>query len=253
MRINWHILVWVLLLSLTSQSEPSSPPYQQVIIGADEWPEMTNKDGTGFIFELLRTIYEPLDIKLSNQFMPWKRTLHQVAVGKADITLGVHRDALREEERRLLISDYPLIEEHVSVVFLASKVQHWRGQQSLTGEIVAVIRGFDIEMYLKPKITPYYVNDYDQALRMLIAGRVTFVAGEQLLTDVLMPKYIKKDYELSQQRIFSRLSYVALAPNERGKQFLQLYTERMAQLLVSGELQAIYRKWGWEVPPMPLP
>ncbi len=252
MRINWHILVWILLLPLPSQSEPSPPSSQQVIISTDEWPGLTNRDGSGLIFELLRTIYEPAGIKLAHQFTPWKRTLHEVAAGNADITPGVYRDEDKEETMGLLISDHPLIEEHVHAVFLSSRVQHWQGQKSLTGQEVAIIRGFYSDVpYLKTEIKPYYVNDYDQALRMLMAGRVQFVVGEQLLTNTFMPKYHQEGYELSQKRIYSRFSYVAFSPTERGKQFLQIYTKRMTQLLASGELQALYRKWGWEMPSMP--
>ena len=254
MRTYWHIFVWILLLPLPSQSEPSTAttPDQPLIISTDEWPGITNKDGSGFIFELLRTIYEPLGIKLSQQFMPWKRTLHEVAIGNADIALGVWRKADGKSAKGLWTSDYPLMEEHVHAVFLASKVLHWQGQKSLLGQDVAIIRGFDTELpYLKTSMKIYYVNDYDQALRMLIAERVSFVMGEQLLTKVIMPKYVKKGHKISQQRIYSHLSYVAFSPNERGKHFLQLYTKRMTQLLASGELQSFYRKWGWEMPPMP--
>jgi polar amino acid transport system substrate-binding protein len=254
MRINWHILVWILLLPLPSQSEPSPPPYREVIISTDEWPDLTNKDGTGFIFDLLRAIYEPAGIILSHEFMPWKRTIHEVAAGKADIAIGVYKsDKASKTEVALLKSIYPIIEERIEAVSLHEAAKNWQGQQSLADSKVAIVRGFDHHKLLEIKVKPYYVNDYDQALRMLLAERVKFVLGEQLLTYTILPKYLKEGHELSRNIVFSLPNYMAFTPSEGGRQLLKLYEQRIGQMQKSGELHAIYRKWGLEMPPMPHP
>nr|WP_255568461.1 transporter substrate-binding domain-containing protein [Aestuariicella albida] len=148
-------------------------------------------------------------------------------------------------------SDYPLAEERVEVVYRPTRVRSWHGQQSLMGAGVAVVRGFGLEMHLEVEIKPFYVNDYDQALRVLLAGRVKFVLGEQLLTGKILLKYLEDGHKLSRQLVYFRLNYVGFVRSERGGQLLKLYEERMAKLLSGGELHAIYRKWERKMPPMP--
>jgi ABC-type amino acid transport substrate-binding protein len=119
---------------------------------------------------------------------------------------------------------------------------------SLKDAEVALIRGYDFDKYLSVKTKAYYVNDYEQALRMLLAERVMFVIGEQLLTETYLPKYLKKDHNLSRQRIFTSNSYTGFTPSERGEQLLKIYDRGIENLLANGELQNIYLKWDLKIP-----
>jgi polar amino acid transport system substrate-binding protein len=250
MHSFWCTFTCLFLLSLSVHSEPypESNIRQPIIISVEEWPGYANRDGSGFIFDLLKAVYKPSGLKLSYQFIPYKRTLHKVAEGSADIAFGIYQDSTDETKRQLLISYHPFLEEQVEAIYLTKRIQSWRGTNSLKDTEVALIRGYDYDQYLGVKIKAYYVNDYKQALHMLLAERVSFVIGEQLLTETYLPKYLKEGHSLSRQRVFNRHNYTGFTPSERGKQLLKLYDKGIEDILISGELHNIYHKWNVKIP-----
>jgi polar amino acid transport system substrate-binding protein len=250
MKNFWCHFIGIFLISIDVHSEPypESSIRQPIIISVEEWPGYANKDGSGFIFDLLNAVYKPNGIKLSYHFMPFKRTLHEVAAGKADIAFGIYQDSTGKAESQLLRSFRPFFEEQVEAIYLTKRVQKWHGIKNLKDTEIALIRGYNYDKYLSVKIKAYYVSDYKQALHMLLAERVSFVIGEQLLTETYLPKYLKEGHSLSRQMVFNRHNYTGFTPSERGKQLLKLYDKGIEDILISGELHNIYHKWVVKIP-----
>ncbi|STQ90705.1 amino acid ABC transporter substrate-binding protein (PAAT family) [Iodobacter fluviatilis] len=95
-----------LALGVCSSLFAASPCLRPLIVGWDTWPPYHFKDEKGrmqgLAVEVLQALAKRVDCPLQFAQMPWKRTLNELAQGKADLAMEVLKTP--ERERTMLFS-----------------------------------------------------------------------------------------------------------------------------------------------------
>ena len=94
------------------------------------WEGITNKDGTGLYFELLRMVYEPVGMEVNVDFVPWARAVKRVNLKKNDAMLGSYNTVDAFSSR------YPLDTEYTAVVYKTASVKKWNGINTIENKAV---------------------------------------------------------------------------------------------------------------------
>lgn len=210
-------------------------------IVAEALPGLSNADGSGLYWDILRRVFEPAGVALQLRTTPLQRAKSMAALRSADAMLGHDR----ADDTRLILPQWHYDERRISVAFVRG-ARPWRGVESLQGKRVAWMAGSGYERYLTVPVIGQPKNNRSATLRMLSLGRVDFVIDEdselrQALKD--MP-----DAGIQVEDLFALKLYPAFAGTPKGRRLAAIFDQRMPQLLYSGELHELYRKWGYAPP-----
>lgn len=98
---------------------------ENINIVTPSWKAQTNKDGTGLFFDIVRSVYEPVGIKMKYKIIPWARAEKIIQSKKADAMLS----ASKRKDR--LTPRYPMFIENTSALFKKEKIKKWEGLKTL--------------------------------------------------------------------------------------------------------------------------
>ncbi|MBN1981866.1 MAG: transporter substrate-binding domain-containing protein [Chitinivibrionales bacterium] len=232
------------LLLCIGNAEEQKPKYPEFHAVADAWPEVTNNDGTGLFFDVIRMVYEPAGITMKYEIMPYARTNEMVKKLEADAWVA---SFLNEQ-------DYPLYPKwHFDrvpqvAVFKKETEKNWKGETTLTGKKVAWNRGFNLDKFIKVKVNLTEVNGTENGMNMLEKGRVEFYvnAKPDIEKFVESAKFDMSNYQV-EHLLFLNL-YMAYSNNERGKYFKEVWDKRMEELVKSPKLKELYEKYKYPWP-----
>lgn len=221
-------------------------PNAKIQIITPQWEGQTNSDGTGLFFEIIRRVYDPLNIKLVYRFASWKRCQAMVRSEQSDAMLCVwSTDAQRENQ---LIPRYPLYVEHTAVIYKRVSIPSWQGIHTLNLKRAVWLRGHDYHTYAPLRNIRFSnwheVDTHKKAWHQLNLDR--FDVYLDALID--LNDYIKNnsiDMNLYQKEVlWSQESYVAFSNTPRSRKLIQTFDQQIQQLFRSGQLEKIYQKWG---------
>ncbi|MCP3944098.1 MAG: hypothetical protein GY710_21830 [Desulfobacteraceae bacterium] len=86
-------ILLILMFTLMGFSPVFAGNIYSIYVVCDEWKDYTNKDGTGAYWEIVKSVYEPVGIKVKTKVMPWKRVKHIVRHKDADALIGDYYEA----------------------------------------------------------------------------------------------------------------------------------------------------------------
>ncbi len=65
---------------------------KEVLVVSECWIDLTNKDGSGLYFDIVRMVYELVGIKVKIKIFPYNRSSMMVKKKRADVWLGSYLD-----------------------------------------------------------------------------------------------------------------------------------------------------------------
>lgn len=218
---------------------------QHISILCEEWKNYTNSDGTGAYWEVIKRVYEPLDIKVETQTLPWSRAKQMVKNRHADAYLGDYFSDDHGDDY-LYPNWHISIEDPVIVVFKEKFEPQWTRYNinALSGKKVSWIRGygFDSHFLNKVSVIPVTVGDIQQALELLRMDRIDFFLDYRSHIDLLNIKH-KRIYKEKIAKLGEKL-FVVFSNTPRSETLLEIFDRRMHALSKSGEIEQIYIKYG---------
>ena len=236
---SWLVTLALLLVTSVSYASDS----KRIKIVSQEWLGYTNSDGTGLYWEIVKAVFQPLNVSLTLEVLPWKRAKHLVRKQEANAYLG---DYFYPNAEAFLYPKWPLsVEEDVIVIF-AQGALDWEERQlsSLANKKVAWVRDYGFEKgFLKGiQLELVEVDSAEQGMKLLKKGRVSALidypsstAGSEILeTGAFVTEVAKRGEKL----------YVVFSNNESSNQLIEIFDTHMSQLIQSGELQQIYLTHG---------
>ncbi|GLQ30136.1 substrate-binding periplasmic protein [Litoribrevibacter albus] len=233
-------LAVTLLLLLHSDPNFAENSFPRVEIVCEEWKDYTNKDGSGLYWDILKAIYQPKGIELNLQTVPWKRAKRLVSTRKKDVLVA---------EYYLPQSDYVFpqihfaVEDPVVALFDPSLIQ-WKKIESLSPARLAWVRGYDFSDYLNFPIELIEVNNTQQGLKMLSAGRIEVLLDyEQGVKEAAKQEHMDISQFQLEQALPGKKLYLAFAKNDHTPRLIELYEQGMKSIYLSGELERLYKKW----------
>ena len=207
---------------------------------SEEWEGGTNKDGTGLYWDIFRKIYEPAGIKVNYRIQSYVASVKLVQQEKFDALVGAY---LKEIEG-LVYPKFPFGADQVTAVFLKNANVNWQGELSLEGQRVGWIQGYSYDKYLRYKVQKTELSRRDHGFSQLKSERLDFYldAAEDIKRE-LQRESLKSEPTPYRTEPLMKLSlYLVFTNNDRGKRLAKIFDERMALLIQSGELKALYDK-----------
>ncbi len=223
---------------------------KEMTIVCDEWEGYTNKDGTGAYWEVVKAVFEPAGIKITTIIVPWKRAEYLIKIKEADAIAGDYYYKEMDGKDYLYPQWHLSVEDDITALYKNGVIENLEslGVKSLSGKEVAWIRGYDYDQTLLKDVTvkKKELSDLQNGIRMLMVGRIDVIidykttivsaakAGGIDLNDLTF-SYIQNGNKL----------FVAFANTNKAKFLIKVFDERMGMLVQSGEIEAIYKKWGF--------
>ena len=229
---RWLLIV---LCAFTSLVQAQDVP-GKVMLASEEWNDYTNKDGSGLAWDVLRKVFEPAGITLQTRSVPYTRSVGLAQRGEVDGWVGSYRD----EATGVLYPHWNFDSDHIYALGLASTPAPTVA--TLGNYRLAWVRGYKYEEYL-PNVHRFnQIERRDGILPMLEHARADFYIDA--LTEA---KYVLNQAGDPSKFALTHIAelplYIGFADNERGRALMGVFDQRMAALVKSGELKAIFEHW----------
>ncbi|MEX5509969.1 substrate-binding periplasmic protein [Pseudomonas paralactis] len=230
---RWLLIVLCTFISL---AQADTPVPGKIVLASEEWNDYTNKDGSGLAWDLLREVFEPAGVTLQTRSVPYTRSVGLAQRGEVDGCVGTYRD----EVSAVLYPRWNFDADHIYALGLATAPTPTLA--TLGNYRLAWVRGYKYEGYL-PHVQRYnQIERRSGILPMLQHGRADFYIDA--LTEA---KYVLSQSPDPTQFKLTHIAelplYVAFADTERGRTLMAVYDQRLASLIKTGELKAIFDRW----------
>lgn len=229
---RWLLIVLCVFTSLVQAQDVPG----KVMLASEEWNDYTNKDGSGLAWDVLRQVFEPAGITLQTRSVPYTRSVGLAQRGEVDGWVGSYRD----EATGVLYPHWNFDSDHIYALGLASTPAPTVA--TLGNYRLAWVRGYKYEEYL-PNVHRFnQIERRDGILPMLQHARADFYIDA--LTEA---KYVLNQADDPSKFALTHIAelplYIGFADNERGRALMGVFDQRMAALVKSGELKAIFEHW----------
>ncbi len=247
-RISISILYYFCLIPVIGQAE-GNDDINQIDIVSDEWKGYTNKDGSGAYWEVVKAIFEPLDITVQTEVMPWARAELTVKRQQADALLGsYYQDS--QLDSFIFPKWHISMEDPIIALYKVNNDIKFQPEslQALQGKRLIWIRGyeFDKTLFRNMTIIKNVISKPKQAIIMLERNRVDlFIDYESSIRQAALEAQLKLETQYNMQMIKrGNKLYLAFSNTARGLKLSKLFDQKMESLASSGAIQAIYTRWG---------
>ncbi len=234
------------LLTLTVLLQPAAwaEMPRTIKIVTPEWEFITQQDGTGLFFEIVKAVYEPAGIKVAYSFAPWKRAMQMVNKKEADAWLCVWAGDV--EKQKQLRPEWPIFVECIGVIFPRDRIPDFKGLESLAGKKGLWLRGYDFisqDQLSGLNLQWAEVDEAAQAWKMIRFGRADFFMDAITDIDIAVRNKIIGDDAHRVEVLWKEKAYVAFADTPASRELTKVYDEEIQELFQSGKLKAMYEKW----------
>ncbi len=235
-----------LLVPLSAVAEESP---EVLITAGPAWNGFTNKDGHGLYHDLIRLIFGAR-FSVNHLYVSTVQANNLVAAGRADIKL-----CETKEVPPLHLAAYPLYENAYFAFFLKAKNPFWEGLDSLLGKRVVWREDYYSQADFPVAVNVREVRSGESALMMVILGRADYyIDDRQLINESL--QLAKLDFDAQRyglEVVGQRSYYPVFADSERGRKLRKEFELGLEKLYRSGQLEPVYRQWGFPVPHFSFP
>ncbi len=246
LSINASLGILISVCLVSNAYSQSDAEIKSIHIVTPAWQNVTNEDGTGLYFDILRNIYEPYGITVEYQIVPWKRAMLLISYHEADALPGGYY--VPHDQADDLFPKYPIGIETLAAVSKKGKVNQWEGQKSISGKSVAWIRNYNYHKYLDVKVTWFEIDYDDQGWKMVDCDRVDFYMDNLNMVH----KYIKSVKVDSNQYdvdvVASNPLFLRFANTPKSRKLIEIYDVRMPVLIEGGQVQRLFEKWNFPYP-----
>jgi polar amino acid transport system substrate-binding protein len=247
-RVAKLVIGSIVAVSLFSNGHARSDSSIAVItIATPAWENVTNEDGTGLYFDILRSVYGPVGVTLKYQIVPWRRAVEMVKQHQADALLGGYY--IPPDKGEDLFPTYPIGGEILAALSKRGAVSHWEGYESIAGKVVVWIRGYNYHRYFNAEVDGREIDQEAQGWKLVESGRADFyVENINFLNRYLRNTGVDKAkfdiHVLSSQPLYARFGNT-----RKSEKLIKIYDARMPALIASGAIEKLFEKWGHPYPP----
>ena len=153
----------------------SAQTLKEINVVSESWPSLTNKDGSGLYFDIVRMVYEPLNIKVKIKIYPYARASMMVDKKLADVWLGSYLD----EEDYAIYPKYSFDQDVVTAMYKKEKFPSFKGLEDLRNKNVCWVRGYGYDKYIEVPMLKNERNDRKSILHSLQKDRFDFFLDDK--------------------------------------------------------------------------
>jgi len=222
---------------------------KELVVGtaADMPPlNMTLKDGTitGMEIDLARMLASGLEVKLTVKPIPFNGLLAALEAGQVDLVLSGMTITPARNARVGFAGPY--FGSGKSVLMKRENVASLQSTEMMNNPdvTVAVLKGSTSKLFVErfaPKAKLVLTDDYDQAVAMVLDGKVRAMVADYPICMVSVYRYPDKGLTTLKEPLTYEPIGIALPPND--PLLLNLVQNLVTSLLNSGELSLLQKKW----------
>lgn len=216
----------------------ATPNIKEVLFVSEPVDGVLHEDGSGLYADIVKKIYEPLNIKVSIKIYPYNRAVQQVQSKNADAWLGSYVD----EEDFALYPKYYFDEDIVTAMVKKEKFPTFDGMNSLLGKNICWLRGYDYDDFIDVDIIQHERNNRKSILLSLENDRFDIYLDAEYDIKEAIKKYNFDASKYSFYEVLSLKLYPAFRNDERGKQLRDMWDAQFEKFLKDGSLKEIYIK-----------
>ena len=209
-----------------------------VKVATDTWLDYTNKDGSGYYYDLLHTIYSTKGIEVSVEHMPYSRGMLKLRRGEVDILLGGYKGEFDDAWYAQLPVDIDNIDVAVSKELNAE----WRGEESLQGKRIVAAFGNDFDQFYNIDASYMELRDIDAMLKMLMTGRVDAVLNYRRTIRKSIDDLNAKDIYIKES-VFQQPIYFIFNQTAKSKAYKAIFDTEMEKLVESGAIKKMLQDY----------
>jgi hypothetical protein len=217
----------------------------EVIVVGPSWNKFTNHDGTGLYHEILGRIFTERGVAMRRIYVSSQRGNDLVASGKADMMT-----CSDSASAPLFLARYPMYEGEFHCFYNILRQPEWHGPQTMSGKSVVFRLTYYSAKNFPEGTVLKEVRTAEAALGMVLLGHADYYIDDlEFIKDSMKQGTIPfnaGDYAI--QVAGRRQYFPVFRESERGRQLEAMYAQGMEKLHASGELQAIFNKWGFPYP-----
>lgn len=235
------LLICVSFFTQANDSAIKREHIKSISVVAPVWKGYTNTDGSGIYWDVIRAIYEPLDIKVKTKNIAWNRAMKMVS--KYHTYNAIIGEYITSEEN-LLFPNYPIDIEYMSLLSKNNKGSKFKDLSSLTGKKVGWIKDYDVIPEEKRNFELIEFRGIDQGIEFLNAGRIDYLIDDwdEIAAAMKANNMNTQDYVVDPMPEGTAI-YTAFSNDQISEELIKIYNERIPVLSKSGELAKIYEKW----------
>lgn len=224
---------------------------ETIEVHTEAWQDYTEKDGTGFAWDVIRAVYKPADIDLEISTVPYARAVANVTSGKADAWVGSYAD----EADAAIYPEWHYDADKVEALYHRQHAGKWSGNADLKGARVAWIRGYKMDKYINVPMKEHRLSRRESAVLMLGLGRVDYFLDAAYEIDRLLDNLPDdlSSADFGRVHVTNLPLFLGFAPTEQGREFAELWDARFPILLKNGTIAEIYDKHNMDVWPFAHP
>jgi polar amino acid transport system substrate-binding protein len=204
--------------------------------------------GKGLYWDLLKTVYEPLNIHIKTAIAPRKSAQKLVSDYQEYMAIaGEYRNA----PIHLLYPRYPLEDESLYVLAHKYRVspQTIHSLEQWQGLNVSWLRGKDLLIPLEYGFRLVEYDSVKEGLDLLSSELTDIVIAKQHLVDQLLSSIAPNDRAFHLTAFTHTKSlYLGFQPSPISESLIEIYNRRIEWLAQKGELTPIYARWQTQLP-----
>ena len=225
--------LWMLLLlGLTSKGFAA----ERVLVVTDEWATFSNKDGSGYYLDIIRTVYPSPQFDVKIEFLPYARSYMMVMEGKADIVLGIYAGDVPDAQR----STEPIEIDSVDALVKVDVAQNWNGLESLSKKRVMARTDYGFAQDLPQDAQYAEYHSLESMIKMLVAGKIDAVLDYEADIEPL-----RQETGLTDEFAYVRgviTKYVYIGFSKLRPELKQRFDQECKKLYQSGKLKELILK-----------
>jgi polar amino acid transport system substrate-binding protein len=236
-RMKWVWLGVLLMFSVLPGVQAQSGQPDEIRLASEVWHTYTEANGTGMGWDVMRKVFEPASVRLDILSVPYTRAVGLVQRGEAEAWIGSYRDEIKGGVF------YPKHHyDHDPIVALGLRDKPPPTLDTLGEYRLVWVRGYGYKKYL-PNVRDYReVQRRAGILGMLDLGHADFFIGARSEVDYVLGQAAEpRRYRVTD--LIQLPLYLGFADTPRGHALAELYDQRMAELIASGELRPIFARW----------
>ena len=223
---------------------------ETITVGAeDDWApysSVVERTAQGFAVDVVREAYAAVGITVNFEVLPYARCLAQAKAGRLVGCFDAVPNAMIAPS--YLWHAQPLFTTHMNVYALADSSEHGLTATSLEGKTVGVERDYEYgdAFDLNTKILRRVVDRNESGFKMLMAGRIQYMAAEARIANALFarnPAAYGSKFKLVGTVATPGLYMAFSKSSPDAARLLAKFNEGYTALRSSGRYQAIERKW----------
>jgi len=228
-----------LMASVLLASRADAKP-DAIQIHTEAWEAYTERDGSGFAWDVIRAVYKPAGIEVDKTYVPYSRAVHNVVNGEADAWIGSYAG----ENSDALYPEWHYDADEIEALYLTGRVSTWGGRETLDGARVGWMRGYAYDKYLDVPVTETILNERERVVDLLERGTLRFwLDAEYEIDHIVDDLTAQRRAKLARGHVMTHELYLGFADTERGAALRRVWDERFPELLRQGRIAEIYDKW----------